>query len=412
MQGTQTPRPPTRIGPYRIIERLGSGGMGVVYRGEHTTTGSPAAIKTVEVLAPSRLAGLRREVDALTRIRHPGIVHILAQGVEHGCPWYAMDLLGGETLLSRGSKLWSSVSERSRTVSMPWNTDPPATGEAVRERAPAEWSRSLPPWAAGGSLPLLNTVRQLALTLAHVHGEGVVHGDLKPENVFLRPDGMPVLVDFGLTSHLRGVTGRESLEPTRGMAGTPAYMSPEQIRGELLDARTDLYSLGVILYWLVTGRRPFEGSQRALFEQHLSAPVPPPSALVGDFPRELELLILRMLAKDRNDRLGYAEDVAAVLDGLGTGPAAHGSLPAPRPYLYQPEFVGRTELLSRFEEWSQGPGQTPGSLVFLSGESGIGKTRLAMEVTRRTLDRRVIVAECQTASSGAPGGLRSAPLLV
>ena len=214
--------PPRRFGPYTAAGVLGAGGMGVVYRAVHTTSGERVALKTVAVGSEHELASIRREIHTLRRLRHPGVVRIVAEGVCDGVPWYAMDLLEGETLRTRLERL------------------------SARD--------------LGGPPGPLDLLLRTAEVLAFVHSEGVVHGDLKPENIFLRPGDRPVLVDFGLAWRVPGPLGREVLEDLSRVTGTPAYMAPEQIRGEPIDARADLYALGCILFELLAGRPPFIGA--------------------------------------------------------------------------------------------------------------------------------------------------------
>jgi len=165
------------------------------------------------------------------------------------------------------------------------------------------------------------------------------------------------------------------------MAGTLPYMSPEQIRGEFVDARSDLYALGCVLYELVVGKPPFTGSPRALISQHLSTEPAPPSALVDGLPPELEHLILKLLEKRLADRFGYADEVAGLLADLSGDVHRLPDYPPARSYLYRPHFAGRAELLAEVIQIRERAAAGSGALVLLGGESGVGKTRFAMEVT-------------------------------
>src|SRR5262249_23749125 len=151
---------------------------------------------------------------------------------------------------------------------------------AVRAGAPQAFA-ARPQAAAGHLKEILAWFRMLCEPLAYLHGRGVVHRDLKPSNVFIRGDGRPILMDFGLISRARGSVGREWLDVAGVLAGTVAYLSPEQVRRESLDARTDLYALGCMLYEAVTGMAAFAGNDTAqLLAQHLSRPPARPSTLV------------------------------------------------------------------------------------------------------------------------------------
>ena len=229
---------PERIGPFRVGDRLGQGSQGTVFRGRRAGSGDDVALKMVGGTAPSQLARFRREIHTLSQMRHPGVVRILDWGVQDGVPWYAMELLEGSSLADRLAE------------------------------APAP----LPPQSR------LDIGHGICTALAHVHGEGIVHRDLKPANVMLRPDGTPVLVDFGVAGRFTGHGSREQMDVVGPIVGTVLYMAPEQIRGELVDARADLYALGCILYELVTGRPPFRSDD----PRRGASPAPgggPPTAL-------------------------------------------------------------------------------------------------------------------------------------
>src|SRR5256885_10092776 len=170
-------RTPTRIGPFLIEGVIAHGGMGVIYRGQHEATRTYAAVKTVRLRDESCLTSIRREIHALAELRHPGVVRILAQGIEEDLPWYAMEFLEGQTLAGYHRHIWASQTGR---------------GQA----------------AAGRLAEALTLVRRVCDPLAFLHGEGVVHADLKPQNVFLGPDERPILVDFGISRRI-GSSRRE-----------------------------------------------------------------------------------------------------------------------------------------------------------------------------------------------------------
>lgn len=406
-----------RIGPYRIFEALGRGGMGVVYRARHVTSERPVALKTVQAAGHFTLDGLRREITALTTIRHPGVVRIVDHGVHEGLPWYAMDLLEGESLRRFGQRLWSRYrSPRCGESPVPITATDALSGVAVTQRseplpvAPVAGevvtNGELPPVAAGELDRVLGLGRRLCLTLAFLHGEGFVNCDFKPENVLL-VNGAPVLIDFGLTAHQPGGSGRELLDAQRAMIGTLQYMAPEQMRGEILDARSDLYALGCVLYELVAGRPPFLGSPPALMSQHLSAPPPPPSTLVQGLPPELERVILRLLAKEPAHRFGYADEVATVLAELAASSPRLSDYPPARAYLYRPGFVGRDLILRRLVELRERAADGAGACVLIGGESGIGKTRLALELTRLPASTRMRVVTSDVPAPSMTGSAAS-----
>lgn len=409
------------IGTYKVLEPLGRGGMGIVYRAQHTGSGRTVALKTVKIPAHKWLDCIRREVSALRTIRHPGVVGIVDHGVHDGRPWYAMDLLEGESLRQFGQKIWrpyhpssapiSSTQELSETEDLHVRrTDDLGIDESGPQPSRRPPPGSVPP-AAGYLGEVLVIMRRFCATLAYLHGEGFVNGDLKPENVLL-VGNQPVIIDFGLTAHHPGGSGREALEAQWGMAGTLPYMSPEQIRGELLDARSDLYSVGCILYELLTGVQPFVGSAAAIIHQHLAMTPPPPSEFVKGMPKDLERLVLNLLEKDLTRRLGYADEVADQLAELASDKQPLSGFPTPRPYIYRPRLIGREEVLARLTGLREQARQGSGSIVLLGGESGVGKTRLAMELTRTApaARMRVVTSESSALATESAAAVGPAPL--
>lgn len=376
-------RIPDAIGPYQILEPLGRGGMGVVYRAAHERTGALAALKTVLVPSGRHLGAIRREIQALARVQHPGIVRIMDEGVDdRGLPWYAMELLHGMSL--RDYRFTPSSMTPDRDVVTRSASDASAADPVVAPTAPLP--RRM--WK-----PVLSIFRKLCAPLAYVHGEGLVHCDLKPENVFLRFDLHPVLVDFGLMSRFGSDLHREILNVDLFM-GTAEYMAPEQWEGKPVDARTDLYALGCILFEAIAGEPPFVGKRSELYRAHLSKPAPRLSERAADIPEDLDDLVLRLLAKRPRDRIGHADEVARLLAILGAeGPREVG--PTARPYLFRPSFSGRGQATHEVIELVAG-GSEDGRVVVLEGESGVGKTRLAMEAARMSKRGgvRVLTGEC------------------
>jgi serine/threonine protein kinase len=388
---------PIAFGGYRIHGVLGRGGMGVVYRAEDPATGVRIAIKTVRSPLDAELFGLRREIRALWRLRHPGVVRILGDGSFRGCPWFAMELLQGSTLRKLNNELWRQ-GQPARPAYDAQTTrveDFTPSGRGL-EAAPQRRDRSQPrPTAARGRLrEVLRLMQRICGTLAYVHGAGLVHRDLKPTNVFLRADGSPVLVDFGLACRFPGARGREALEPGGVRVGTIHYMAPEQIRADPVDPRADLYSLGCLLYESITGRRPFEAATTdEVSDQQLALEPVPPSRLVADLPAGLEDVVLQLLAKDPRDRIGYAEEVSGALGRvLGDEPTR------PRAgYFFRPgPAVERQPLIAELESAVCSAAAGRGRLMLLRGDRGMGKTFLLGEMVRRAGLRQVqvITGQC------------------
>ncbi len=405
---------PEKIGPYRIIELLGHGAMGVVYRGEHIVTGKTAAVKTVLSSDPNLITSIRREIRALARIQHPCIAHILEEGIEDDSPWYAMELLNGVTLRQYcAESVWYKTLQNpthSSVISMRWWTHGLSKTmdfdtirdlkKQVKSRldTPVQPDDSKHTHAVGSEIPaVLTLISQICRTLAFLHGKGMVHGDLKPENILVRDDGIPVIMDFGLVTRFGGEENREELEAESTIGGSIYYMAPEQIRGEFLDARADLYSLGCILYEIVTGRVPFSGENAAqIIHSQLEIEPVPPSDLESGVPEKLDQLIIKLLSKLPQDRVGYANDVTTVLIDLGADEGVLSALPKPQTYLYRSRFRGRQHEIHIFEKYLDQLDSGKGNLLLINGESGIGKTRLLKELMQIARDKRiyVLLGEC------------------
>ncbi|MET0390105.1 MAG: protein kinase [Polyangiales bacterium] len=425
---TATAKSLSKIGPYLLEAVLGQGGMGVVYRGVHRETGARVAVKTVRLSEADRLSQIRREVQSLSRLDHPGVVRVFEHGVDAGMPWYAMELLEGRTLADLLAEAFRSSQpadstptaatldsddtlQTEDTLVEPIETAPlpPASGRT--SAVPA-----LVPAGAGRLTELLGMLHRLCETLAYVHGEGVVHRDVKPSNVFITGSGRPVLVDFGLAARLGDAGGRDVVDSDGLNGGSARYMAPEQIRGEPLDPRCDLYALGCVLFELVTGRTPFIGNTHDVIDQHLRRPAPRLSRLAGGVPPELERLVTQLLTKDRRERLGYARDVVTALQPTRPMlPVWDRPPPRDRTYLYRPPLVGRQRWSRDFERLLHRLHEQRGGMVLVRGESGIGKTRFAMEMALHAsrLDVQVLASGCTTLVSDAGGegeGGRVAPL--
>jgi eukaryotic-like serine/threonine-protein kinase len=388
--------------------------MGVVYRARHRVSHALVALKTVPRVSPSRLMAIRREIRALSLLSHPGVVQIVDQGETDGRPWYAMELLEGRTLADYIDDQFGRAIVRSgsragvpATAHLP-TTDvgpnPPAVPEGSPDVEPRSRRSSLSTWMSDG--PFAHTLlllERVCAALGYVHANGVVHCDLKPENIFLRGDSEPVLVDFGVAGRFCSLDVREHLEAGSGFAGSIPYMSPEQIRGELVDARADLYSLGCIIFECLTGRVPFVGEAGEVVWQHLESAPPAPSAFASTVDPELDALVLRLLAKRPQDRIGYADVVGEMLYQASSGRAS--SRRQPRySYLYRPSFARREALMGALEQALLGAKQGRGAVIVLDGVGGSGKTRTAIELTKLAVQSGFGVATGECKPQGPDGG--------
>ncbi|MBI2567396.1 MAG: AAA family ATPase [Candidatus Schekmanbacteria bacterium] len=377
------------FGPYNAVSVLGQGGMGVVYRAVHRETGAHVALKTVLGVEGAKLEGIRREIQALSQLRHPGIVRIVDHGTEDGWPWYAMTWIDGRPLAQA-----CGTPKPAEGATMPMR------GQRPDAAAPSPGSTTA---GRGGNLSkVLTLVRRLCVPLAFLHGEGLVHKDLKPANVLVTAGDRPVLVDFGVAARVSSADHREVLDVAVPQ-GTILYMAPEQIRGELVDARADLYAVGCILFELLCGRPPHaSASFREIVRGHLESDPSPPSSFAPAVPRAVDEIVLALLEKNPTERIGYAQDLGRMLEEVGAARAQAG--PAAAVYLYRPAFVGRAAELRQLRRLLVQRGGDSGGLAFIAGESGIGKTRLAAELAREAVSRGVhlLTGECQATTSAVP----------
>jgi TolB-like protein/Tfp pilus assembly protein PilF len=290
-----------RLGCYEIVERLGAGGMGEVYRAHDSRLGRDVALKCLpERVArdPDRLARFEQEARTVAALNHPGIVTLHSIEEIDGVRFLTMERIEGESL-----------------------------------------DRIVRP----GGLPLariFDIVLPLCEALAAAHDKGIIHRDLKPANVMVTRDGRVKVLDFGLATSGRAgdvgagdATSPASIMGSGSTGGTLPYMAPEQLREEEIDARADVFALGVMLHELATGRRPFSGSTTAdVVSCILRDPAPPLGR--GDLPNELERIVGRCLAKDPGDRFQSARDAGSALGylqkalhaGTRAEPAAHAAV--------------------------------------------------------------------------------------
>jgi len=296
---------PERLGPFDVVGPIAEGGMGIVLRGQDRLTGRMVALKTVRGHRRSDAASIRREIVALGQMSHPGVIRLVDHGTWNEKPWMALELLDGRTVCDEIDLLWRKGPEglfqaqhgRCRSDDLP--TMPLHIRTA--RRAGPHTARTAARLAAAGRLHDVAAIaKDLCAALDYIHGLGLVHRDVKPANVFLGEDGRVTLLDFGLVCPARGIPG--SYAAADSCVGTMEYAAPEQIRGESVDARADIYSLGCLLYELVTGKRPVDGNR----------------PVVSGVPRALDDLLRAMLATRPEDRPASAGAVAARLAEIPT----------------------------------------------------------------------------------------------
>ncbi|PIE17376.1 MAG: hypothetical protein CSA65_09090 [Proteobacteria bacterium] len=283
------------IGNYRLLDQLGEGGMGTVYLAEHLHMGHQVAIKVLlpEIAVEEEMVKrLFDEARILNRLHHPSLVQVFDCGDDDGLgPYLVMELLHGEPL--------SRYLERHR-------------------RPPQD--------------VVVRVLVQVAESLNVAHRAGIVHRDLKPDNIFMLAQGGTKLLDFGVARANTSLVSRPRTSIQRAI-GTPPYMSPEQITGDPVDHRADVYALGVLAFRLLTGRLPYRGETSAqVMTMHVEAPIPRASELSSRLPPAIDDVLFCALAKRPERRFASCSDLALELadvlgDVLGGGPVVRSTLP-------------------------------------------------------------------------------------
>jgi tetratricopeptide (TPR) repeat protein len=327
---------------YQLIRDLGAGAMGRVSLAMQADTGELVAVKRLhEIVALSGGARLRREFRSLSQIKHENVVRVIELGEDGTTPFLVMEFVRGQDM--------------------------------------SNWLGTRPSFA-----DIARVFAGVADALSAVHAQGVIHRDLKPENIRITDQGDPKLMDFGLAKTLEGSV---ALTKAGAMVGTALYMSPEQCRGTQLDYRADLYALGAVLYWALTGQPPFLGDSIVqVIMQHLQQTPVPPRTHNPEIPEALEKICMTLLSKNPNDRPSSAQSVReALLRALETPTTAMSvamsvAQPARADALLIAPLVGREAelavLSALFEAGTDG-------LHAVIGDVGTGKTRLLRALAER-----------------------------
>jgi predicted ATPase/serine/threonine protein kinase len=370
------------VGPYEIVRELGRGAMGVVYLARQVSLDRRVALKVLPArgtAGPTDTGRFRREALAVARLHHPNIVTIFDFDVEEGLGVYlVMEYLEGRSLRDE-------IDARGR----------------IEPREAVAW------------------MGQIAAAVESAHQAGIIHRDLKPANIFLESakDGpVPKVLDFGVAKMRAADAADDTLTKPGTIIGTPLYMSPEQCRGLQLDARSDVYALGCVLYEMLAGSPPFAGpSVAAVLAMHATERPKPPGAFMAGLPPALDAAVLRALAKDPDARFQTAVALArslerALPDAAGTASAAFSDAETPPTTAETLDERGAGDTLSEAEPAAPpGPNNLPEAvtpfvgrdrevgevgalvarhrLVTLCGAGGIGKTRLALRVAAAALRR-------------------------
>jgi len=337
---------------YKVTKKLGEGGRGIVFKAEDTRLGRTVAIKVIksEGLDQESFARFEQEAKATASLSHPHIVAIYDIGQEGESHYLILEFVDGPNL-----------------------------GGLIRSQ----------PGARCDAATTIRIGSQVCQALEYAHSHGILHRDIKPENIMITSAGLPKLMDFGLARALGG----PNLTQRGVIVGTPAYLPPEQALGKHSDARSDLYSLGCVLYEMVTGRPPFHGDEpvKVIFSHINDLPVMP-RKLAPEIPEALEQVILKLLAKDPDRRYQSAGELFQALKsvkeeaearpapvGVPTEEKAAERMPTPEPRWAQ-ALVNREQEIKILRARLDATLRGEGGLVFITGEAGIGKTRLAYEL--------------------------------
>jgi hypothetical protein len=308
---------------YRIERLVGRGGMARVYEVTDESTGARVALKRLAPSANEKHAALlfQREYNTLAELAHPLIVRAYDYGFDEDVPYYTMELIVGQNL---------------------------------RTLAPLPWREAC------------SVIRDVASALAIVHSRRLVHRDVTARNVCRLEDQHAKLFDFGALT---------PMGPTRYIVGTPAYISPEALEFQSLDGRADLFALGALAYYVITGRHAFAAKDLSDLVEAWGKPVIPPSTLVKHVPHDLDELILSLLSLNRAARPTNAAAVFERLTAVANLEAAE-SPEVARAYLSTPTLVGRENLLARFRRQMTRVRRGRGASLFVEGPSGVGRSRL------------------------------------
>lgn len=337
----ELPPTPESIGPFQVIRPIAAGGMAEVYEVEDPVTGERYALKLLVQVEPA-LRRFDREYEAMTRLNHPGIVRVLHYGNHQGHPWMTMELV-------RGTPAQNHVKRYG----------PPSHPGRIEEVIRIGW--------------------HLALALGYIHDRGLIHRDIKSANVLVLPDERVKVIDFG-TAYVVDALERITLDDE--FVGTFGYAAPEQIRGDPVDRRTDLYAMGVLLYRLLSGKRPFDDDDpKRLAYKVLHHEAKPISELVLGASAELVGVVDRLLAKNPEDRPQSAASVVRALERAANTRLTMRS----RIAVHVPEGVSRAT--ERAAIWRALEAEGPGALVWVEGADACEASRLGAALVADAADR-------------------------
>ena len=317
-----------QVGKYRLVGELGHGGMSTVYEGLHPSLERPVAIKMLShelVCRPHFIEQFRREARILATLSHPNIVEVLDTEEAFATLFIIMEKLAGVNL--------------ERFISN-------------QGRCEADQARDI--------------LRQVASALHFAHTRGVVHRDIKPSNIMITPEGRVKLTDFGIAVHREGESSmddeaEEDEEITDSVTGTPAYMAPEQILGQALDGRSDIYALGIVGYKMLAGKTPFRGSDKSVLVQQVQLDLPDIRHVRPDVPEDLAMLVSRATAKDPEERFQSAAEILELIGAASESFSSSTLSVSTMTLLYPPWRQHAVEVL--LEDFRQRAARIPDLLV-------------------------------------------------
>jgi hypothetical protein len=332
--------------------------MGTVYAVRDLSTDRRMALKCLQREAAREngpaAALFQREYHTLAHLRHPRVIQVFDYGVDAGRPYYTMELLDGSDL---------------------------------RELAPVPWKRAC------------QLLRDVAFSLALLHSRRLLHRDLSPRNVRCTRDGRAKLLDFGTMAPM-GIA--------KDVAGTPPYMAPEAVHGQVLDARTDLYALGALAYWTLTGFDAYPARDARELAQLWPRPILPPSAIATDVPEALDSLVMSLLGLDPQARPSHVAEVIERLTAIAGLPPAD-QLEMARAYLTSPTLIGHGDTLASFHKRLVRAARGRGSALLIRGAAGMGRSRVlqALVLEAKLSGIQVLAADAEDVQRGELGVMRA-----
>ena len=355
------------LGRYQILEEIGRGGMARVYKAHDTQLQRSVALKVLApqlAVDPEFAQRFEREAITAANLHHPNIVTIYDVGDEDGMRYFAMEFVAGRTLHA-----------------------------VIRERG------------ALGLGPAVSIIAAVGAALDYAHRSGSIHRDIKPHNIMIHRDGRVLLTDFGIAQAPDRGDGGERLTRTGVFMGTPEYISPEQASAQRLDGRSDLYSLGITAYEIITGQVPFSGATPQLIVAHVQEPPPLPSSIDASLPPELDMVMRRILAKRPENRFGTADAFASALaivarknDIAAADRSQIAALALPQTSAGQPTTAVRREETQR----DQQRGVQPTRDAARAAATATAPPRPPLDVTQPAPARPAAVSQARVAPPPAP----------